>query len=280
MSEVDDLKNSVKKEFEDCDEFLKRAKTVVDLVPLVQERKREAEAKQAALTGMPEDVIIEYAPKLLPIQLNDQRKLESSLPPLPLVSKEVFMLSSASGTASAFHEVIITAVRYTKPVPTWIQPVRRIFDALAQEKAKKAELPVALEKLQPRLGEAFTIAVESIEKSRSKMLGVDQAAIQLRDVIQQVWGGLAERARQKCSGTVGGQRLELKKQAHRIVVANCLATPPENKTLVVVLDNLFKLADEPSGIGKDPLTSDLPTLETLYTGWFLQIDDLRKLVAL
>lgn len=278
MSDADELRNSVNKEVEDCDEFLERAKGIVDLVPLVQERKREAEAKKVALTKMPEDAIVEYAPKLLAIQLNDQQKLKTSLPALPQVNKELFLRISASGTTSAFYEAVVTTAHYTKPVPVWIQPVNEVFDSLAQEKAKKADLPIALEKLQPRLDVAFTVAVESVEKSKSKVLGIDQAAIQLRDVIQQIWGALAERSRQIRSESIGGQRLELKKQAHRIIVADCLATPSENKALVLLLHNLFKLSDELSAICKDPLISDLPTLERLYTEWLLQIDDLRKLV--
>ena len=251
MSEVDELKNSIKKEIEECDEFLERTKNIVHLVPFIQERKQEAEAKYTALNVMPEDVLSELAPKLLPVQLSEQKRLEDFLPRVPQVDSERTQHYLVSGSTAAFYETMITPFPSELGVPVWVVPASKSFDLLAQQKAKKNTLPSILDKLKQNLGGMFTIADESFEKSKGGILGVDQAAIQMRDVIQQVWVGLTNHTKRKCPKDIKGQHLELKKTAHREIVANCLAISQENRNLQLLLDNLFDLHSKLSSLCKE-----------------------------
>ena len=76
----------------------------------------------------------------------------------------------------------------TFPLPTWIEPINDAFTELAKYKAQKADLPPKLDKINVDLGKKFKIALTTIEKSRNGIRGVDQAAIHMRDILEQAWG--------------------------------------------------------------------------------------------
>ncbi len=280
MTEVDQLKISVEKEIQDCDEFLNQAKEILGVVPLVQERRQEAEAKMLTLNQMPEDLLAESAPRLLNVQLYDQGRLETYLPKLPQINRGLTQHYLPSGVAgTAFYDAAVAGMQGQTMTPPWLMPVNDAFGSLAVERSRKATLPEALNKLQPNLGEIFQAAVDSIEKSKAGILGIDQASIRMRDVIQQAWGGLAEHTRRR-SGKGLAMRLEISRSIHRTQVATSLSRTGEVNSLVLILDNLATLHSELSVFSKNPLIKNIDDLNILVTRWFLYIEQLSKLLDL
>lgn len=278
MSKIDDLRTSVKKEISDYDEFLARAKNIIDLVPTVHELKQEAEAKLFALNNMPEDALTEYAPKLLQVQENDQKARQQFLPQLPNVCTGLRVSAINSGSTSAFYETVVSITSMQHDTPQWLSPISEAFGSLAESKAKRVTLPELVRQVKPHLGEMFSTANDSVDKAMNAIIGTDQAAIQMRDVIEQLWGGLVAHTIQKCPNNVRGQHLEIKKEAHRHLVSDCLSAVASSQTLIYLLDDLFSLHRDLSPEAKNLLQHDKVKLRELYTRWILQIDAIVKAV--
>ena len=140
--------------------------------------------------------------------------------------------------------------------------------------SKKASLPLKLKDIDPNLPTLFSAAVDSYEKSKSQIVGLDNAAMRIRDLIQQLWGALAAKTQQNCGAQLSVKRLEIKKQAHREVVARCLASSNNAKELLIILDQLFQLTSELSKPAKDPMFNDHNRLDGFFSQVILQIDAL------
>jgi hypothetical protein len=117
-----------------------------------------------------------------------------------------------------------------------------VYNNLADDKAKKTQLPQRLERIQSNLGEMFKVAESSYEKAKGGILGVDQSAMQLRDVIQQLWGGVVNFTRERVDKRYKGTRFSLRKEPHRNIIANALSVDDiGNKKLVTLLNTMDAL---------------------------------------
>ena len=110
-----------------------------------------------------------------------------------------------------------------------------MFSNLAEEKAKKEDLPPRLDKINENLGDMFTIALQNFEKTNIGLGMVHQSAIDLRAVLQQLWGGVVALAREKDPASTKKHRFEMAKDGDRILVAECLIVDDvESKKLEVI----------------------------------------------
>jgi hypothetical protein len=168
---------------------------------------------------------------------------------------------------------------WEKP-PDWINVVEA-YTRLADDKAKKTDLPPKLDKINRDLGKQFTVALASIEKAKTEISGVDIAAIHMRDVLQQIWGGLTLLARKKNSKR--NRNLEFKKTDDRIRIAEILGEDDsKKKKLVLLLDNMYALHLDLSDtdLTKNPLSNNLIRMNELFEKWILQIDDLVNILRI
>jgi hypothetical protein len=278
MSDVEDLRNSVKKELECYDSFLSLAKDIMEAVPQVHEWREEAKAKWVALDHMPDNVLRENASGLLAIQRDEQearQELLPSLPKMPLISSSVHI---TSGSTAVFYESVVRMASMGSSPPSWLPPISQAFDALAASKVHKATLPGLLAEVRPNLSEMFSIANASVDQARSSIIGPDQAIVRMRDVVEQLWGALTGHATRKCKDTVRAQNLELKKAPHRHIVADCLSTAESGGTLSTLLDDLYSLHHDLSPESKRLLEQSTVKLEELHTRWILLVDAIVKSV--
>ncbi len=201
MPRKDEWLKSLESENKQYDEFLAGAKEIEELVPHVQERKKETEAKLKFVQAAPEDFLIEFGDSLFMLQKHDEEQAKNFIPKFPrLTAPAMGYIASGTASTSAYAEMSYNFQAYNFDNDNeWIVPVNNIFTSLADEKSKKAVLPSKLDKINERLGEMFSVAGKSFEKAKSGIIGVDQSAIQFRDVLQQLWGGLANLAREKNS---------------------------------------------------------------------------------
>ena len=112
---------------------------------------------------------------------------------------------------------------------------------------------------------------------------MDQCAIQLRSVLQQVWGGLLNLAKSKNTNPrINTNDLALKKVKDREMVASFLKSETFSKvTLVNMLKEIYDLYYDLSAtnFGKNPLNSDFPLLKVYYGNWLSLLDAISGLVV-
>lgn len=176
----------------------------------------------------------------------------------------------------------ISSLAQQSTVPTWIGPVSDGFSELAEYKAKKADFPPKLEKINTNLGEKFKVTMKNIDKARHRIVGVDVAAFQMRDILDQAWGGIVDIVKRKYPRRPARfSDLPIRKEANRIFVAECLGKDDnQKKKLMLLFDNMKTLHCNLSvtDFGKNPLSNDRVKLEQYFDSWILQLDDLVSLV--
>jgi hypothetical protein len=283
MTDIEVWKKSLENDINTCDEFLQKAKPINELIPIVEERKRETKAKLNFVNNMPEEFLSDVTATLLPIQLNDEIVLKNNLPWLP--STKPGAISAVSSTAGSTSAYLFT---YNKIVNSGYQPDTRMmtviddFHSIADEKEKSEDLPLKLDLIIKDLGKMFILAKKSFGKAKAKMVTVSQTATTMRDVIQYAWGGITGLARRRNPEALKKlQHPQLKKESNRKLVVDCLANDAENKAkFELLLGSMSKLYKELSegDFGKNPMSNDLPRIKDLYRIWILQLDDLVKLV--
>ncbi len=289
MPNKDDLRKSLQNQLDGVNNFLKDAKEVADAVPGAEAIKKDLEAKLVFVFQMPEVVIDEQGNFLYNSQQESELRFVAAAPKSPLISLEFkHVLASGTTDTSAYHDIAqdsyvfkeLQGGGYESPFTpeelTSIKNVVVVFEELAQEKSRKADLPPRLNKLNSHLGDKFMVAVNSYDKALNAMVGIDQSAIQMRDVIEQLWGGIVNLVRLKDSHKYKSVELNLDNKGRTIAIA-CLAPDDLNKQrFTLLLETLARLKKEFSdpNFGKNPLAADKERLVRVYGDWILVISDL------
>jgi len=293
MAEADDLKNSLENENEHIDKFMKKLRDVNELIPGLYQRRRENEAKITFVDNVPDYVLSEFIPSILPLQLDDEKALLTHLPYIPEVTPVTRRyFAGTSSTASVYQGEMYRAINFESEqgiTPEWAKPVVVAFEGIADEKTRRANLSDKLKKIQPNLGEMYIVAQSSYEKAKAEAIaGVDEVHVKhavsdMRDVIQHLWGGLADIAKENHPENFRGkQHLQLKKEEHRDIVAVCLAANEINhKKLVLDFRSMAVLYSDMSNteIGKNPLSRDAKKMDELNSRWVISLDDVTSLVV-
>lgn len=239
--------------------------------------------------NMPDSILIERGKPLFLIEKHDEEKLETYLPSLTQFTaqaKKLVFSSDSTGTSSAYMDIAKTyrvsdavlhpyTASFTPEEAQSVETVYATFSDLAEEKSKKENLPPRLNKINENLGDALILAVENYEKSQIGLILVHQSAMDLRAVLQQLWGGLVVLTRKK-NAQILKNRTEMKKDADRSIVAECLIDDEvEKKKLISSLDIMARLYSDLSttDFGKNILGDDKEKLAEIYKLWILTIDD-------
>jgi len=290
MSQQEEWKKSLENKIEKRKEFIKNVKELTDLAAEAEERNKEDEAKLFFVEHMPEPILVERGHPLFLFEKHGEEQLNRYLPGLSQITAEARKYINTSGTtdSSSYAEIVETyrlSDEGTPPYTGGITPIELksivevsiVFSGLAEEKAKKENLPPRLNKINENLGDMFTIARQNYEKTNIGLGMVHQSAMDLRAVLQQLWGGLVALAREKDPATTKNHRLEMAKQGDRILVVECLIVDEvEKKKLISSLDILAKLYSDFSAgdFGKNLLGDDKEKLNGLYKLWILAINDI------
>ena len=160
--------------------------------------------------------------------------------------------------------------------------VNDTFVKLADERAKSRTLPPRLNRINKKLGKKFRVAQQSYDKAKNGIVGIDQSAIQLRDVLEQLWGGLVVLIRKINPRKYNKAELKLNATGKSIAM-ECLGAKDINKKkLTELLEIVSKIHDEISkpDFGKNPLTNDKEKLAELYDLWLSVVSDIADYVYL
>jgi len=293
MSEKDEWEKSLENEVDQCDDYLEKAKDISDLVPEVEQRKKEAQAKLLFVRSMPESILAERGHILFVFQKRDEEQLKNHLPGLSRISPETkrYMINGTS-TSSEYFDIVQTyrLSGSTEPIqgkstfpevePRKVEIVYSAFTELAQEKSKKQSLPPILNRLNKDLGDKFVVAQKNFEKAKSGIVGIDQSAIQMRDVLEQLWGGLVQIVRKQDPRKYKGVELNWNPRGKQIVIECLTDDLMDMQELARMLDIMTSIHSQISDteFGKNPLTKDLEKLKNLYSQWLLVVSDIAYFI--
>jgi hypothetical protein len=284
MSDRDDIEKSSENEINLYDMALNVVPVLVDLVPIIEERKKEAEAKRDFAKNVPEGFIEEQSPKLRHIQLSDEQQLEVNVNTFLKASRDVkIKFENSTGTSSAFQEMayMAPALEPRRSSKDWKSVINQ-FNQLAQDKSRKSEIPKRLDELHEDLGKMFVIAQQTFIKAKNSIININLAASDMKNVLQHIWGNLVHYSQKIDPDKWDGiQHKQFKKQAHRKIASDCLASNDLDKDkLGMLLDYMYRLHTDLSvtEFGKNPLGKDIVKLDEYYYRWITQIDDLVNLV--
>lgn len=211
--------------------MIARIKELGKLAADAEEQNKKDKAKLFFVENMPDSVINERGESLYLFEKHDEERLNKFLPDLPSVTQEVKTYMN-SGTSDSSEYLAISqtyrksnfentpyAFPFTQNEFESIEKVYTVFFDLAAETSKKESLPPRLNKINRKLGDKFKITIESYEKAKVDIVGVDQAAIQMRSLLEQLWGGLIKLVKDKVPNEFKGNRFALRKERHRIIIA-------------------------------------------------------------
>jgi len=290
MSKKEEWKKALENKIEKSKEFIRNVKELTQVASEAEERNKEDEAKLFFVEHMPEPILIERGQPLFLFEKHDEEQLNRYLPGLSQITADArkYINTSGTSTSSAYAEIVRTyrlseagispfTEGFTPIEVKSIEEVSIVFSELAEEKAKKENLPPRLNKINENLGDMFTIASQNYKKTNIGLVMVHQSAMDLRAVLQQLWGGLVSLARGKNPAGTKSHRFEMAKQGDRIFVVECLIVDEvEKKKLISSLDILAKLYSDfsASDFGKNLLGDDNEKLNGLYKLWILTINDI------
>jgi hypothetical protein len=289
MSESDDLKKIITDRISRSKDTLEKTSKLVEMTPLISDQIDEDETALKLINTFPPDLVEESAPSWLKVEIERDRLLVAHIPTLPAIGEFTLraLVSSGSATVASYSSTGSNVIsHYASPYserPEWVNKVGTILEEHTNKINQKNYLPDRLNKINIKLGDAFNVAKVSFNKCQNRMITVDQCAIQLRSVLQQVWGGLLKIAKSKnVNQRINTKDLALKREKDREIVASILETETFPKlTLVNILNDIYDLHFHLSAtnFGKNPLNTDFPMLKVYYGNWLSQLDAISGLVA-
>jgi hypothetical protein len=267
------------------DDSIKGIKGQTEFIPFLNERKMELEATHKLIDSAGEAEIDEGYSKLLPFQKRDEQHFTELR---GLIGNVHMGLQRAqydtSGTGTAYIDFAYSLAP-TTPFKGDIGPsVTEIFKDVTIYKAHKEEIPQKLSLLNSDLGKMFSLVHDNYEKAKSGVMTVKQAVSDMRDVLNKLWGNLAELSFTKDPEKWRGINKKLfRKSSHRQIVSECLIDDLTNRgKFKLLLDFMYTLYGEMSdtAIGKNPLSQDYPKLDEFFTRWISQIDGIIGMLEL
>ncbi len=287
MSDLDNLEKKLKRDVSLSNDYLKKASKIAEAVPSMQRWKDRKETSLKIVQGLPKEVAEELAPSLLTWEDENDKAIKLHLPVLPDTSQ--LFINAVDSSSGSITPYIVNATNtifaYESSVDEntdWIAGVKETITQHTLMIQQEGYLPSRLQKINNNLGTMYKIANDSVLKSQNNIIGIDQSAIQMRNVLEQVWGGLVDIARKKNSNpTINMKYLEMKKLGDRELVATLLSTNlfPKLKILEL-LSKLYDLHQKLSDrqFGKNILARNLPRLISYHNQWITLLDDISGLV--
>lgn len=285
------MSNKVKKILEKkislFDNFLDGVKNANKAVPAVQRAKESTEWSLRTLNNTPKVVSSIFDDSQLEeVQSIDFDIWDKGLPKFT-VNPEFITTSgsAASGTAS---EVIFTRlVDFRKdseypPIASSIEPLIEDYMQLQARHNKPDEIIESLKKIGVKLVNEFEQANQSYMKANSGVLQANEAAINMRNVLEHFVGKLLELARK-----VENRQVKKNKKQRWLFISKNLATgglrSSEYKLLKQKHKNHREIHKELTNISKNLVNSPLLQLRVTYAKWIdhlftsLKLIDLKKI---
>lgn len=282
MRDSDKLKKVITDRIQQEDDTLKKIAKLIEISPIIQQQKDEDQTSLELINTMPEDFVEEMSGRWLSLELERKNFLEKIWPDLPEINPNFvpISLTSASGTASPYitsgSNLVQSFILEERELPDWANHTSIIVNNFTSKVEQRNYLPGRLNIINSNLGDLFIIAQNTFRKCQNNIIGVDLCAIHLRDVIQQLWGGLTAKASSiNTNKRINTSGLKLKKPGDRDLVAEILSKEIFSKNRMILLFsdlyNLhYKLSD--TRFGKNPLNKDVVLLKSYYNQWLSLID--------
>jgi hypothetical protein len=291
MSRKAEWKKRLENKIRTRKELIRKVKDWAEVAADAEEANKKDEAKLYFVEHIPEEILDERGEALFLFETHDEERLINQLPNLAEVTSSL-RTHIHSGTADPSEYLSITQsyrrstaidssyiLPFSQEQTDKIEQVYQVFSDLADETARKERLPENLNRINAELGEKFTITVRNYQKAKAEIVGIDQSAIQMRSILEQLWGGMIILARKNIPNAYQDSRFALQKENHRKIVAEALASDEfERKNLILSLDKMASLSKTFSNtnFGRNQAAKDIEKLNDSYKVWILTIDDIAN----
>ena len=284
MSKKQKLIALKRKKIKKIDNMASSVKELNELMGPAQELKRDTEADILFINAAPDDLIEEHADRLIRSEEGAIKKLDLASTRLVHTVENVrFNVNSTSGSVSGFVDLAYDSSRISELLSPALQLAISEYEKIAEDKARKSDLPEKLNKVNDHLGEMFLEAVKNVEIGRANVLRVNKAMVDMRSVLDQLWGGLVAEYRKRKIGVRGSEvGKEITKPSHRDEIAEALSVDIQTKQAwVTLLESISQLNSELSRTEqlKNPLNEDVAKLNEFYTRWITQINSAVNLLT-
>ena len=284
MSKRDELRKLNKEARDGLDKSLEGLSGAVGYVPYLHEKKLELEADDELLRDASEDWIDEVYPTIIkPIQ-RDRAFIAGLAANTGQVLDVLRDFSpSTSGTSSILtylsYPMILDEVSPSGPA----LPASRYYKDVVVHKVRRTELPQKLDQLHAGLGAMFSRVHDNVDKAKHDIMTAKQAISDMRDVLNQLWANLAERADKAFPAEWKGRSHKFSSEELHVLAAGCLVQDQELRAeFAAHLTSAYQLYRQMSqtAVGKNPLYGDQASLDDFYVRWVQVIDTIIKMLRL
>lgn len=266
--------------------MLRRINIYLSIVPSLQNKKEEAEKILELVNCLPDDVVDELASYLIPIQKQDNQFMVSNLSFIPEIDfKQASTDINTSGSQTAYVSSVTAVIDSGKNNDTnrqWVSNTQVIIENITNYPDRRKNVIQRLKQIYPGLSDIFIVACKNYDECKARSLEINHGAMQLRNVLNQLWGNLLEFTRSKFPNEKGKlSNLQLKKNEDRNILVEILAENDYAKVkLSQSLDLIYSLFCQLSDtqFGKNPLSKDLEKLKSIYNQWLIVIDDVTSIL--
>jgi hypothetical protein len=175
MNENNGIKRLVNEEIQYLDDYIERSGKIMAVIPIVSERRKEAEVKRLILNELPEDVLSETTVKLSVLQEKENQKTKQYLPLPVFIDEKEFEINCSSGSTSAFVQVYSMASTSSEKYPHWAPNVREKLYEISEDRKRSQIISKSLYKIAPKLIDLYKKTLDNIEKSDVKILELDHS---------------------------------------------------------------------------------------------------------
>jgi hypothetical protein len=284
MSRKQKLIDLKRKKIENIDKMASSVKELTELMGPAQELKRDTETDISFLEVAPDDLIEEHADRLILLEEGEVEKLGYASQALEDATRNMFIgISSTSGSGSAIVDLAYSTRRIPRTFSPAMREVITQYETIAEDKARNSDLPKKLNKINYRLGDRYIEAMKNVELGRAQIINVNKAMVDMRAVLDQLWGGMVAEYRRRNIGVRGSEQgKEITKPSHRDEIAEALSTDTQTKqSWVLLLESISQLQKELSDTEqlKNPLNVDVAKLNEFYSRWITQLNDTVNLLT-
>jgi len=283
MNILDRLRDIYKKRIKKGWEYIEYAQRINKHITDVQRQIEADEISLRFIDSLPEELACEFAPRWLQREEKNNAYFEQIMPSFSNINnfdRLNELQITTSGTVYIYASSIYEMETDSNIGYVDLSKAKFILENYQQNLIREGYLQYRLELINKGLGEAFNIAIDSFNKCKAELVGIDQVAIQLRNTLDQAWGGLCEQARSKNNDPRRNtNNLQLKKDNDRELVADILADHRISKDeLVCLLSDMYKLYSSLSALSKRKTPNDYKNLDDCYNQWIAILDRISVLV--
>jgi hypothetical protein len=277
MDDKNEVEASAKKHRDALAEWLKNAKQIADVTPIIQQASEIADFQYDLIASMPSDVEAPIRDELLSSISGSHDFWQAQLPkiqPTSTAGTLSGLAMSVYDSTSAYDYLTIVAVNGNEAARGWAQPRVRRYRELQIGQQRIEAVHQTMKTIKTELADEFQTSVNAYRAALPQVKDYQGAGIQLRNVLAHTKGELISKA----------MRLSKKQKLKWYQMASILAkggtASPEHSLLITQEPSFKSLHDRLTIIAKNQSVIARQDLEDIFTEWVDHLFTVLNLVDL